>query len=273
MLDLGLRAAIPHARTICMVEREAYCIEILARRMQEGWLHACPLWTDLATFDGRPWRGSVDLIAAGFSCQPWSNAGKQLGVLDPRWIWPEIRELIRVLRPRNAFFENVTGLLALPRDGGGEPTGPSGLELILCDLAELGFNVEWGTFSAAEIGAPHIRKRLFILADAGEPRLSHTECPDIRSTGEAEIRGAAPELRRALFPPGPEDLEAWGSIPEDLQPSTESTICGMADGPADRMGSSGSPRAFELRALGNGLVPATAALAFAELAERLGIVF
>ncbi len=150
-LDLGLRLACG-ARTVCYVEREAYACAVLVARMEEGALDAAPIWFDLLTFDGRPWAGAVDIVAAGFPCQPFSVAGAQLGVEDERWIWPDIARIVREVRPRYVFLENVPPLVK------------HGLGIVLADLAALGFDAEWGVFAASEVGAPHQRERIFILA-------------------------------------------------------------------------------------------------------------
>ena len=76
-LDLGFRMAQPNARTVCFVEIEAFACEILATRMEDKTMDEAPIWTDLRTFDGKPWRGLVDCITAGYPCQPFSVAGKQ----------------------------------------------------------------------------------------------------------------------------------------------------------------------------------------------------
>ncbi|MBE3119160.1 MAG: DNA cytosine methyltransferase, partial [Candidatus Atribacteria bacterium] len=76
-LDLGLRIAVPTARVVCHVEREGYCAEVLAARMEEEGLGTVPCWSDLRTFDGRPWRGVVDCLTAGFPCPPVSCAGRR----------------------------------------------------------------------------------------------------------------------------------------------------------------------------------------------------
>src|SRR5437868_15209237 len=97
----------------------------------------------------------VDLIAGGFPCQPVSLAGRRRGSADERWLWPEFARLIRVLRPRYVLVENVPGLLV----GGG-------MAEVLGDLAALGFDAEWDCISAAHVGAPHLRYRVFIVAHA-----------------------------------------------------------------------------------------------------------
>lgn len=173
-LDLGVRMALGAARTVCAVEIEAYACAVLAARMEEGWLDPCPVWTDLRTFDGKPWRGVVDLVTGGYPCQPFSLAGKRLGADDPRHLWPHVARIVREVGPRWCFFENVAGHLSL------------GADLVLRELGEMGYRVEAGLFTAAEVGAPHRRQRLFILGDLAD---AHGE-PD-------ERRGEPRELPRA----------------------------------------------------------------------------
>lgn len=152
-LDLGLKLAIGESyRTICYVEREAYAAAALVARMEDATLDSAPIWDDLTTFDGRHWRGIVDIITAGFPCQPFSYAGRRKGVNDDRWLWPDIERIIQQVRPGYVFLENVPGLFT------------SGFGHVLGSLASLGFNAEWDVFSAAGVGAPHLRKRVFILA-------------------------------------------------------------------------------------------------------------
>ena len=154
-LELGVKLAVPTARAVCYVERETYNAAVLVARMADGSLDEAPIWGDLATFDGRPWRGVVDCVTAGFPCQPFSGAGKRRGTADARWLWPHIERIIRDVGPRRVFLENVPGLIH------------AGLGNVLGSLAELGLNAEWGVFSAAGSGAPHLRRRVFILAYAG----------------------------------------------------------------------------------------------------------
>src|SRR3990170_1286264 len=113
MLDLGLRLALPNSRTVCYVEIEAFACEILVSRMEDKCLDEAPMWTDLKTFDGKPWRGVVDIIIGGYPCQPFSYAGRRGGTDDPRHLWPHIRNLVEVIRPSICFFENVEGHLTL----------------------------------------------------------------------------------------------------------------------------------------------------------------
>ena len=151
-LDLGIGLAFPGARTIGFVEREAACCEILVSRMEEGRLDPAPIWTDVKTFDGRPWRGAVDILCAGYPCQPFSTAGRRKGDKDPRHLWPDIRRIVEECAPTYLVLENVQGHIS------------KGLPEVLESLMELGYGCEWGVYSAAQAGAPHRRNRVFILA-------------------------------------------------------------------------------------------------------------
>ena len=152
-LDLGLRLAIPGSRVVAYVEREAYAAATLVARMEDATLDPAPVWDDVSTFDGRPWRGIVDCVAGGFPCQDISVAGRGAGIRGARsGLWSEFARIIREVGPDYVFVENVEALAV------------RGLDTVLGDLAGLGFDAEWSVFSAAAVGAPHLRKRLFILA-------------------------------------------------------------------------------------------------------------
>ncbi len=159
-IHLGLKRAIPNLRVIAYGEIEAFACANLVSKMESGLMDSAPIWSDLKTFPSQEFRDRVDLLVAGYPCQPFSAAGKRLGSEDPRHLWPHIAGSIRVIRPRFCFFENVEGHISL------------GLSSVISDLEELGYKVSWGIFSAREVGAPHQRKRVFILAhDAhGEQR-------------------------------------------------------------------------------------------------------
>ena len=92
-LDLGLKLAMPTSRTVAYMEIEAYACEILVKRMQEKILDPAPLWSDIKSFDGKPWRGKVDIITGGYPCQPFSVAGKKLGKKTPDISGPMCGEL------------------------------------------------------------------------------------------------------------------------------------------------------------------------------------
>ncbi|AXX98651.1 DNA cytosine methyltransferase [Profundibacter amoris] len=151
-IDLGLTIACPGYRTVCYVERESYAAATLVARMEDKALDKAPVWDDVGTFDGRPWRGTVDFISGGYPCQPFSVAGKRKGVNDPRHLWPHFARIIGECQPEWVFLENVANHLNL------------GYREVRCELENLGYRVTEGLFTAAEVGAPHKRQRLFILA-------------------------------------------------------------------------------------------------------------
>lgn len=151
-IDLGLKRAIPTLRTVAFSEIEAYACANLVAKMEAGQLDAAPIWTDLKTFPWSEFRDRVEILSGGYPCQPFSAAGKRLGTADPRHLWPFIADGIRDMRPQLCFFENVEGHISL------------GLRAVLSELESIGYTATWGIFSAAEVGAPHQRKRVFILA-------------------------------------------------------------------------------------------------------------
>lgn len=165
-LELGVELALGDAyRTVCGVEWEATAAAVLVARQRDRSLPPFPVWSDLRSFNGRPWRGVVDIVTAGFPCQPFSVAGKRGGTEDPRHLWPHVARVICECDPGIVFLENVPGLLTTPlADGSG-----FAYELVEDELHRMGYRVATGLFTVAEVGAPHQRERLFILgvANAG----------------------------------------------------------------------------------------------------------
>ena len=158
-IDLGLRRVVPNLRTVAYAEIEAFACENLLARMEGGQLDAAPIWSDLKSFPWEQFSGLVDILSGGYPCQPFSAAGLRKGTDDPRHLWPFISAGIAVLRPSLCFFENVEGHISL------------GLPNVIEDLGRLGYRATWGIFSAAECGAPHQRKRVFIMAHRKDKRL------------------------------------------------------------------------------------------------------
>jgi DNA (cytosine-5)-methyltransferase 1 len=151
-IELGLARVLPNLRSVALCEIEAFPIANLVAKMEAGLMDAAPIWTDLKTFPWESFRDRVDILTGGYPCQPFSAAGKRAGKEDPRHLWPWIADGIRILRPRVCFFENVEGHISL------------GLREVIGELEEIGYTTAWGIFSAREVGAPHQRKRVFILA-------------------------------------------------------------------------------------------------------------
>lgn len=138
---------------VCAVEIDDYCRKVLLQRQRDGILPRFPIWNDVRTFDGKPWRGLVDVVCGGFPCQDISCAGPRTGISGERsGLWGEFSRIIGEIRPRYALIENSSDLAF------------RGLNRILSDLAGMGMDARWGLFSACMVGAPHTRLRMWCLA-------------------------------------------------------------------------------------------------------------
>lgn len=142
-------------RTACAVELDPYCRSVLLARQRDGFLRRFPIWDDIRTFDGRPWNGTVDVVSGGFPCQDISSAGPRTGLAGERsGLWRHFSRIVGEVRPSYVFVENSPHLRT------------RGLVTVLQDLACLGFDARWGVFGAENVGAPHPRKRMWIVAYA-----------------------------------------------------------------------------------------------------------
>ena len=140
-------------RCICAVERDQYARSVLLQRQNDGMLPAFPIWDDVTTFNGKIWRGRISLLSGGFPCQDIAAAGSGKGLAGERsGLWFQMARIISEVRPAVAFMEN-SPLLTI-----------RGLDRVLADLAALGYDAEWGVLAASQVGAPHIRQRIWILA-------------------------------------------------------------------------------------------------------------
>lgn len=267
-LDLGLHIAEPGYRTVCHVERNSFAAATLVARMADTALAPAPVWDDLRSFDGRPWRGRVHIVSAGYPCQPFSLSGHRRGQDDPRHLWPAVARIIGEVAPEWCFFENVPGHLSL------------GLQDVARDLQRLGYVVAACVVSAAEVGGSHLRERLFILAHAdlqkqwqpGLPAAGNGGREDAegraseRQTDGAEERGA--ELDAAvgsadgsgldaagpgLFPPLPGAFAQW-RVALDARPDLKPAVFRLDHGMASWLD--------RTAAAGNGVVPLAAARAW-----------
>ena len=157
---LGLRLAYPDAdfRTVTYIEWDKYCQQVIQARIEDGHLDDAPIWDDIKSFDGRPWRGTVDILSAGFPCQPHSNAGLRRGADDDRNLWPDTLRIIGEVGPRLVILENVPGILV--GSDGRPPYGGT----VVGQLSEIGYDAVWAIISAASTGAPHLRNRWWLLA-------------------------------------------------------------------------------------------------------------
>jgi len=255
-------------RTVCAVEWEAYPASVLCARQNDGLLPSFPIWDDVQTFDGKPWAGIVDVVSGGFPCQDISAAGGGAGITGKRSsMWKHMARIICEVRPKFVFVENSPMLTS------------RGLGVVLGDLAKMGFDAEWGVLGAANVGAPHLRERIWIcakqreffsysehdwigwreqfkksikekngnVADSSLPRFTSRNKSASRSrlqTLEKQFGGSSNEQRKTKY--------EWPAEPN---------VGRVADGVASRVD--------RLKAIGNGQVSRVAAIAWKLLKERL----
>ncbi len=156
-IDVAVKLVLPDVKTIAYVEKDASCQTVLRARMADGSLDAARIIDDIRNMSDMEAEEPIDIIFGGFPCQPFSLAGKRKEADDDRNLWPEFINTITTLRPRYVFLENVPGILTSKQH---EPY----ILTILADLYQGGYDAEWGTFKASDIGAPHKRERWFCLA-------------------------------------------------------------------------------------------------------------
>ncbi|MEH3393538.1 DNA cytosine methyltransferase [Klebsiella variicola] len=134
-------------RTVCAVERDAYAAQVLAQRQNDRILKPFPIWSDVCSFDGKPWRGIVDIVSGGFPCQAFSKASR--GRITAKSMWPEMRRIVREVKPGLVFAENVT---------------KDAITIAAADLIAMGYKTSAVQLSAKDMGADHIRERFWLLA-------------------------------------------------------------------------------------------------------------
>ena len=186
-IGIGLRTVLPNLREIAFVEIEAFNIANLVAKMEEGKIHAAPIHTNIKTFPFADFRGCVDILSGGFPCQPFSNAGNRKATEDPRHLFPFIAEGIRQCRPSIVFLENVEGIISAKT-----ADGESVLQYVIRELEGLGYTATAGIFSAAEVGASHQRKRVFIMGNAKHNGHVASEKP--RSISQSQEEGRLQKL-------------------------------------------------------------------------------
>jgi DNA (cytosine-5)-methyltransferase 1 len=225
-------------RTVCAVEWEPYPASVLCARQNDGLLPPFPIWDDVQTFDGKPWRGIVDVVSGGFPCQDISAAGKGIGIDGERsGMWGQMARIIHEVRPRYVFVENSPMLTS------------RGLGRVLGDLASMGFDARWGVLGAADIGAPHQRDRIWIVAKISNTiGIGRNKGIDAKLETKKAIRSSSPISINSSITG--HDWNCW---------KTEPDICRMVNGMADAMD--------RVKALGNGQVPLCAATAWRILSE------
>ncbi len=232
--------------TVGYVEWNKYCQRVLRARIDDGSFCNAPIFSDIRAFvsDGyaASYQGLVDVITAGFPCQPFSSAGPMLGADDHRNMWPATAECLRLIRPRYALLENVPALI----NSGYFPT-------ILGDLSEMGMDAIWGVFSACTAGAPHTRERLFILA--------YAERSGSQGGVQQSHRGAK------IGKQGAQSIRPHSATTDSLRLSGE--IWGAGDSEFLRVADGDTDRGNRIKALGNGQVPIVVETAWNVLSKEI----
>jgi len=240
-------------RTVCAVEWEPYPASVLVARQNDGLLPPFPIWDDVQTFDGNPWRGIVDVVSGGFPCQDISAAGKGDGLDGERsGMWRHMARVVSEVRPRYVFVENSP---MLTTRGGTRVVG---------DLAKMGYDCKWTVMGAADVGANHKRDRMWIVgqskrkglegqrSDTGKKKVTqswHTS-PLAHTQNEGDVwrqwcMGFA-EQEHHIGGGSTDGSRKWWEAEPD--------VGRVADGVAARVD--------RLKAIGNGQVPVCAATAW-----------
>lgn len=245
-------------RTVCYVEIEEYRVELIKQRIKDGLLDDAPIWLDVRTFGrGNPECGAFierlarldDLvITAGFPCQPFSSAGKELGDEDPRNMWVDTLRIIGEIRPTWIFLENSANLLQFSA----RYRRPAYVERIVAELAALGYVGRWGCLSASTVGAAHKRERAWFVAHTGcqGREIVLRDFSRVRPYADRRGRGKASDSLDAVF----------GTIARLEKRLGESSVFGTNDGLADQVD--------RLATVGEGQHPLVAATAWKLLGGR-----
>jgi len=144
----GLLASVLNGwKTVCAVELDWYSRCVLTQRQNDGVSALFPIWDDVCTFDGRPWRGIVDVVSGGFPCQAYSTAAAGRNNADD--LWSEMCRIVAEVAPRYVFAENVS---------------KRAIDAAADDCEALGYEAKCISISAADMGGDHIRERHWLLA-------------------------------------------------------------------------------------------------------------
>ena len=251
--SLGLEACGMTTTAFC--ERDPYCQSILKKHWPKT-----PIHTDVRKLDGKQYQNSIDVVAGGFPCQPFSVAGKRLGSEDDRHLWPEMLRIIRECRPRWVIGENVSGFVKMALDD------------VSSDLEGEGYAVRAFVLPAVAVEARHRRDRCFIIAHREDVANPHGERQLQQSGSEREIgrwSGDSGEEERDVAHTIGSRGETWLSGQEQGQEGhagefnhkgyqrpwwetggewpAESNVCRVVDGIPNRVD--------RIKSLGNAVVP------------------
>ena len=250
-------------RTVCAVEWEPYPASVLIARQNEGILPPFPIWDDVRTFDGKPWRGRIDVVSGGFPCQDISAAGKGAGIDGERsGMWAHMARIVREVGPRFVFVENSPMLTS------------RGLGRVLGDLAAMGYDARWGVLGANDAGAPHRRDRIWIVAHADrawELQSQGTERDIWRRSCNGSFKIPNPDgLHEQRVEPGVSHAqERTEQGQRSFRPQRDGIAWWLSEPDVGRVAHGVAARVDRLKAIGNGQVPAVAKLAWETLSRNL----
>jgi DNA (cytosine-5)-methyltransferase 1 len=223
--------------TVCAVEIVEYRRRVLLQRQIDGVLPRFPIWDDICTFDGKPWRGVVDVVSGGFPCQGISSAGRGAGLADPRsGLWSEMARVVREVGPRYVFVENSPMLTR------------RGLDRVLGDLASMGYDACWCTLGSGHVEGPCQGDRIWILASANGFN-GHT-----RMGSALGITGEVGAKDRGEYQAG------MGLLWKHSPPGTAGVDNGIPN------------RVERIAAIGDGQVPLVAAVAWTVLERQIRVL-
>ena len=243
-------------RPVCAVEYDAYARSVLLARQNDGTFPPFPVWDDVRTFDGNPWRGIANVVSGGFPCQDISVAGSGAGLDGERsGLWRQMVRIIGEVRPRFVYAENSPALVT------------RGLDRVLADLAAMGFDAQWGVVSAADTGALHKRERIWILAHSNSMRkLQPTRSEQNKwngiSNGGENVADAMRQRKQGIIT---ECTNSQGRL-ESFIGQARSCSYGFGQWPTEpglgRVVNGMANRAHRIKAIGNGQVPRVRAAAW-----------
>lgn len=274
-LDLAVEAHF-NAETVWCAEFDKYASQVIEQRFN------IPNYGDLKAIDWSTVE-PIDILTAGYPCQPFSHAGSRKGTDDSRHLFPYISEAIGILRPRYVVLENVRGHLSL------------GLKEVLSCLASLGYDARWQTVRASDVGAPHRRERVFILAESTDTNcqrfpLGEDSSDEIRYQGKSQ--SIVDYMGATISNPNYQHISHDGKVQKlgrrfiarrDMQMQTAPTpldtdgklsalfVEYMMGLPVGWITDIGLSRAQQLKMLGNGVVPQQAEYALEILSDSIHI--
>ena len=249
--ELGLERGIPNSKTIWQCEQDSFCKKILAKHWQ-----GIPIYKDIREMR----HGTiepVDIICGGFPCQDISTAGKRQGIKHgtKSGLWYDMLAVIDKVRPKVIVLENVTAITIRGR----------GMSVVLWELSQIGYDVEWVDLRASDEGANHKRERIFFVAypnstpakntiQTGGQKLtvcSATRGRDVTNTNQqrTQIQTTGQHPSKQLFRSSCQNRGTYWAKGE-----TKPRICRMDDGIPNRLD--------RVKALGNAIVP--------QCSERIG---